>query len=123
MLKKIGFGALAVATIGAMSAIAFAGGNQDFSLHNETDFVIDELHISLANDDKWGADVLGKDVLNLGESARITFTGFKDTDCKFDVKIKKVKEDVSYVVEDIDLCEIDKVSFTSKDGKVLFHKE
>ena len=123
MLKRFGFGSLALAAIATISSLVLAAGNQDFTLHNETDFNIGELHISASDDNKWGPDVLGQDVLLKGDKTHITFTGFKDTDCKFDVKISKNGEDTAYVVEDLNLCEIDDVVFYSKDGKVFFRKQ
>jgi hypothetical protein len=96
--------------------------NQDFTLFNETGFTIGEVHISLANDDKWGGDVLGRDVLPSGEHARINFHGYKPSDCVFDMKIRRGNEGDSFVVEDVNLCELDEIAFTSKGDKVFFHK-
>jgi hypothetical protein len=97
------------------------GSNQDFSIYNETGFVIGEVHISRANDDKWGPDVLGRDVLGSGEHTRIVFSGYRADDCIFDMKIRRGNEGVSYVVEDINLCKLDIITVTSKGDKVFFH--
>jgi len=123
MFKKILTGSLAVMAIAAASSMALAeGSNQDFTVHNETGFNIGELHISLASDDKWGADVLGQDILLPSDKARISFSGYKPTDCVFDVRIRKNNEGDAYVVQKLNLCEVDDVVFYSKDDQVFFRK-
>jgi hypothetical protein len=98
------------------------GGNQDFNLWNETGFQIGEFHVSLASSSKWGEDVLGKDVLESGEHTHITFHGYTDSDCVFDMMIRKGNGGEMFQVGGVNLCEIDDVAFTSHDGHVFFHK-
>jgi len=123
MLKQLAFAAAVLTGTSTVSSVALAAGHQDFSLHNDTHFVIGELHIALANQDKWGPDVLGADTLGQDGKAHIKFTGYKDADCIFDVRIRKDNDGPFFLVEDLNLCEIDDVVFYSKDGKVLFRKE
>jgi hypothetical protein len=61
--------ALAVA-FGAPSAFA---GDQDFTLVNRTGVEIHQLYIASSAQQDWEEDVLGADVLPVGESVDITF--------------------------------------------------
>lgn len=59
---------LFLVTSAALSAQVF-----DFTLVNKTGFIIDEVYVSPADDNEWGEDVLGVDVLANGKSVEITF--------------------------------------------------
>src|SRR5580700_7788760 len=119
------FSVLGLVTISSLAAADSTpsprpmGGNQDFTLWNETGFRIGEFHVSLANDAKWGEDVLGKDVLETGDKTHITFHGYKESDCIFDMMIRKNNDGEMFQVGGVNLCEIDDVAFTSKDGHVF----
>ncbi|HVL69561.1 MAG TPA: hypothetical protein VM364_20045 [Vicinamibacterales bacterium] len=93
---------------GIVAAVMLAGialtaqGKQDFTLVNRTGLVITELYVSPTEDDEWGEDILGRDVLKNGESADISFSR-REKACKWDMKI--VDEDDDEVVwTAIDLC-------------------
>ena len=107
----------------AAHAYANTAPNQDFTLFNETGFAITRLQISPANSDKWGPNWLSG-ALPSRTSVRIDFSGsgYAPTDCLFDVKIHRGSDDVSFIVEDLNTCELDQVVFTSKGNKVFFHK-
>jgi len=61
---------LSVIALG-FAAVAFGrGGKHDFVLHNETGVEIHELYVSPHSSNTWGDDVLGRDTLPAGESAR-----------------------------------------------------
>ena len=111
--------ALLLATVGAGVALA-AGHAADFKIHNSTGIVIESLYVSEANDNEWGKDILGVDVLADGDSADIDFSGDPDA-CNFDIKL--TNGDDSWIVEDIDLCAVTKMKFTKKGSKVFFTKE
>src|SRR5690349_12660386 len=64
----------------------------DFKLINRTGLIIAELYVSPASSDKWGKDILGKDVLANGESADITFSASAD-ECNWDMKIVDEDDD------------------------------
>lgn len=91
-----------VAAVMLCGVIAQAQGKQDFVLVNSTGLIIAELYVSPNDEDEWGEDILGKDVLNNGEKAEIVFSRSEKT-CSWDLKI--VDEDDDEVVwEKIDLC-------------------
>jgi hypothetical protein len=121
MMKKI-VGVLPVVGIAVVTSLAQAqgGSNQDFTLWNGTGWTIGELHVSSSNDNHWGGDVLGQGVLNDHEKAHITFTGYKPTDCLFDIKITKGEGGPQFVVQAVDLCKVDDVLFYSEGEHVMW---
>ena len=59
--------------------------NQNFTLTNNTGHVLTTLNVSASNDNAWGPDILGRDVLANGESAEITFPR-AETACMWDIR-------------------------------------
>jgi hypothetical protein len=97
-------------TVGAsMAAGSSFAGDTDFWLVNKTGYPIREIYISAAHKSQWGGDQLGnKEVMANNKSL---FLKFKDrAACMQDMKV--VFEDNSSVAvwENLDLCEIDKLS-------------
>ncbi|MDB5098671.1 MAG: uncharacterized protein JWM80_3092 [Cyanobacteria bacterium RYN_339] len=114
------------AILGAMAAIliaspAHAAGVQDFTLHNNLNAAITHVYVSESDNPKWENDVLGKDVLENGDSWDIKFTGYGDAVCKFDIKIK-TQDDAEWIVEGVNLCEMQDIKFSMEGGKVVFEK-
>ena len=105
-MKRVMFAVcLAVVLAGSVALMA---GNQDFVLVNRTGLAIHELYVSPANDNEWGEDVLGKDVLRNGETVTIQFS-HKETECLWDMKV--VDEDGDDVIwEDFDLCKAKQIT-------------
>ncbi|HVG24041.1 MAG TPA: hypothetical protein VND45_07795 [Thermoanaerobaculia bacterium] len=89
---------IAVLLLCALAAPAFAK-NATVKVINQSKWEIHHLFISAANEDEWGEDQLGEDVLTKGDSITIT-----DIPCdKYDVKV--VDEDGDEcVIEAVDLC-------------------
>ena len=58
---------------------------QNFTVVNNTGHVVVTLNVSASNENSWGPDVLGRDVLANGESAAITFDR-GETQCMWDIK-------------------------------------
>jgi hypothetical protein len=76
--------------------------NLDFTLVNKTGLTIMEVYLSPTNDDEWGEDVMGKDVLANGEKVDITFSS-GETECNWDLKIvDEDKDDVEWTK--LNLC-------------------
>jgi hypothetical protein len=99
---------LCLAVVVAGSVAVLARGDQDFVLVNKTGLIIEELYISPANDNEWGEDVLGVDVLKNGQQVTIKFS-HKETECVWDLKIvDEEKDDV--VWEDINLCKASQIT-------------
>lgn len=91
---------------------------QDYGVINKTGMTITHLYLSPTNDDKWGDDILEKDVLANGEECGIEFDK-DDEECAYDIKIIDSKE-VAWTVTNVDLCKFTKVTFTTQKGKMLW---
>jgi len=100
---------LAIIAIGAVvvSDAAFAG-DADFTIVNKTGYVIKEIFISPASKSKWGNDRMGEEVLGDSESRLFKFSD--KASCTQDIKLVFDPSDVEIIVENIDLCSIDKFS-------------
>ena len=79
------------------------------TLENQTDWEIHELYFSSVDEKKWGEDQLGDEVIEKGESFKLT-------------KIAKDDYDVKIVDEDGDECIIDDVDFRTSEHFVMTNK-
>jgi hypothetical protein len=100
--------------------IAFAG-DQDFILVNKTGVEIDALHISPADANKWGPDILGKDTLEDGQSAEIKFHEDEEAE-KWDLRIEDEKGN-AIEWEDLNLMKISKITLHYSNGKATAEVE
>ncbi len=103
------FGAATVAASLAMSVSAWAQGKQDFTLVNKTGYTLSELYVSPAAAQDWEEDILGKDILDDGESVDISFDRGSKT-CKWDLKVVYEDDDSSAVWSGIDLCTVSRIT-------------
>lgn len=76
--------------------------NLEFEFENNSSFSIVELYASPSNVEQWEEDILGEDILEAGESARVTIRDGRRT-CEYDLKI--VFEDGDEITDTADLCE------------------
>ena len=79
---------LVLAAVAAMAVASFANGaradeNKHMTVINETQHVMVEFHASRIGTSEWEEDILGVDVLAVGESADVDF-GAND-ECMYDV--------------------------------------
>ncbi|MDA1184491.1 MAG: argininosuccinate lyase [Acidobacteria bacterium] len=104
-----------VCAVGLSTTVAAV--DLDFTLVNKTGFIIEELYVSPSEEDTWGADVLGRDVLPDGDTATINFSR-RETACMWD--IRTIDEDGDEVVwTEINLCRAVRISlFYDADGPV-----
>ncbi len=93
-----------------------AADKRDITVVNKSGESITEIYIALAREDNWGEDVLGEDVLENGESVNIHFSGYKKTDCHFDLLAKNEDGD-EWQLNNLNLCEVSTVTITSKQIK------
>jgi hypothetical protein len=106
-MKRVFIGLLCAAALSG-SASLVAQGKQDFTLVNKTGLTISELYVSPSNDEEWGEDVLGRDVLANGEKVEIAFER-KEKECVWDLKIVDEDED-DVIWEDINLCKASEIT-------------
>lgn len=99
---------IAAGVFAALAAPAFAE-DVKFTLTNASEYTIDEFYASPANDENWGEDILGEDVLEGGNAGTVTIAD-GSTECLYD--LKAVDEDgAEHVLEDLDLCKTPEVTF------------
>lgn len=91
-----------------MAPVAAHAGDADFTLINRTGYSIAEVYVSPANKNNWGRDRLGRNVLDNGRSKLFTFSD--SSNCNQDIKVVFDDDDSSVVWEDIDLCELHKIT-------------
>lgn len=102
--------AAAVAAFACLAAPAFAG-DVVFDLINSSSINLHELYVAPHDSDMWGEDILGRDVLDAGESAEVTIADGEET-CDYDLRF--VAEDGSALERsNVNLCEM--ASFTLQD--------
>ena len=122
---KIGkFGIVAV--IVGLSALLFSApvaraGDQDFTLVNKTGVTIHKIMVSPHDDNHWGEDVMGKDVLGDGESVEIKFSRTEEAE-DWDLRIED-KEGHSIVWGKLRLTKISKLTIHFEEGKATAELE
>jgi hypothetical protein len=113
---------LAGAVLAALLVVGVAvvqAAIQDFTVINKTGFTITALHVSESDNNDWEEDILGADVLPDGKSTNISFHGYSGKACEFDIRIDDEDENQS-IVEGINLCETQAVTFKKACSKVVF---
>lgn len=104
----------------AFSALVHAD-QRDFNLHNATGEVISELHISPNDSNQWGPDILGRDVLNDGQTAAIHFNGTAAPgQCIWDIKVVD-GDGEAHTLENLNLCTVTVVTFATEHGHMVYH--
>lgn len=88
-----------------------AAGQQDFTILNKTGHTVVNFQVSPTNDNNWGPDILGRDVLNDGESAKITFAREAD-ECLWDLKATYDDDDTTEMKK-VNLCEVATVTLNA----------
>lgn len=101
-------------------AISFAG-DQDFTLVNKTGVEIHNLHVSPADKEEWGEDILGKDTLENGASVEIKFHPKADAE-KWDLRVAD-KEGHAIEWSDLNLLKITKLTLHYEEGKATAEVE
>jgi len=86
LIKLLLVATLALVAVASVTVTAAQRRNLDFTLVNKTGVDIDEVYLSPTNDDEWGEDVMGKDILKSGDKVDITFSS-AETECNWDLKI------------------------------------
>ena len=98
-----------MAALLALAAVQHAfAGDADFTMVNGTGIDIAEVYISPTNKNAWGRDRLGRSTLDSGKSKVFTFTD--RAACVNDIKVVFDDNAGEAVWEDLDLCEINKLT-------------
>ena len=100
--------------LGAIAATCIAtaawAAQQDFTITNNTGQAILTLNVSPSDEESWGPDILGVDVLGAGEEAEITFPNNEDR-CEFDIRVTYEDGDTG-AWGGINLCETTNVTLS-----------
>lgn len=99
------FAGHAVAASTPAPVIAPAHDERDFTFVNSSGVVIQNLYVERSDLVDWGADILGRDVLDAGQSANIVFNGFSAGSCLYDIKVI-APDGSSLEAYQFDLCSI-----------------
>ncbi|MEY2565178.1 MAG: hypothetical protein QOH88_3371 [Verrucomicrobiota bacterium] len=109
------FGAICLLSLLGTGRIYAEEGELDFTLHNATGKVLDQVFVGPTTSEDWGDDVMGKDVVGDGESVLIKFHP-KATAKHWDLKI--VFDDGKWNMwTNFDLSTISDITISFKDGK------
>jgi lipoprotein-anchoring transpeptidase ErfK/SrfK len=84
--------------------------NQNFALNNQTGHTVMTLNVSPSNEDSWGPDILGSNVLPNGETVTVTFPR-AETQCLWDIRATYDDGDTTDV-RGANLCEMTTVNLT-----------
>lgn len=99
------------AVVFALAASAPAlSADQDFTLHNHTQYAIDSLAVSPTGADRWSADILGQDILDDHTDLVVKFP-HDERDCKWDVRISFADGSTAQL-SDVDFCAVSEVTVT-----------
>lgn len=100
---------------GATETAAPAGDqtNQNFTINNQTGHTVRTLNVSPSNEDSWGPDILGANVLADGESASVTFPR-AETQCQWDIRATYDDGDTTDV-RGVNLCATTTVNLTASE--------
>ena len=108
MRKGLFAGAFLAAAFAASAAWAAA---QDFTIHNHTGHVIVTLNVSPSDSNRWGPDILGREVLGDGEATEVSFDRNEDQ-CVWDIRVT-YDDGTENDERGINLCETTDVTFTA----------
>jgi len=103
----------AIALAASLSAaVAEDHHNRAFWLVNNTDQVVEYVHISHIGTTEWGGDLLGSEVLASGD--KIALEPFwNDGYCRFDIKVVYANND-EQIIGDVNLCQVGKVEVVDR---------
>jgi hypothetical protein len=107
VVRCAAFGAMAFA---AATGTALAQSNLNFTLVNNSGFVVVHLNVSPSTEINWGPDILGREVLANTESAEISFTPETDI-CLWDLRVTYEDKDQNEM-SGVNLCEVGEVNLT-----------
>ena len=97
---------------GAAPSATVGTARQNFSVVNATGHIVTTLNVSPTSEDEWGPDILGRDVLQNGQTAQIVFDR-AETQCNYDIKATYDDGDTTDV-RNVNLCTIGTVNLVAE---------
>lgn len=98
--RALSLAAVAVAMVGALPA---AAGDLEFMLSNKSNSALYAFYASPTSEDSWEEDILGDDVLQIGESVKITIADGRRA-CDYDFRMEFVDGDV--LEDTVNICDL-----------------
>jgi len=92
-------------------ALGLAVDARDIAVVNKTGKPVFSLFVSPVDSEEWGEDILGVDVLEDGRTVKISFSGYDDERCHFD--ILATDDDNEWLLPDVNLCEVVDITITA----------
>lgn len=77
---------------------------QNFTVNNQTGHIVVTLNVSASNDNNWGPDILGSQILQNGQSAEVSF-GRNESSCLWDIRAT-YDDGGTTDVRQVNLCEV-----------------
>lgn len=101
---------------GAPSADVQPGeARQNFTVVNQTGHTVMRLNVSASNDNNWGPDILGSQVLPNGQSADVTFNR-NESSCLWDIRAT-YDDGGTTDIRQVNLCEVGTVNLIPSGGE------
>lgn len=98
-MKRAALCAAGVLMLALTASAAHAGAKAKVTVHNNSEFAIHNFFLSPSEQDHWGPDQLGDQVIGQGDQFTLT-----DIPCdNYDVKLVDEDED-ECIVPDVDIC-------------------
>ena len=95
----------------APTASATGAALQNFTVVNNTGHTVMTLNVSASNDDNWGPDILGADVLANGQTVEVSFER-GEAQCLWDIRATYDDGDTSDL-RGVNLCEVGTVTLNA----------
>ena len=119
LLAGLGMAAAMLISVGP-SALA-ATPNGDLVFTNATSTTFTDVYICKSNAEDWGSPVFSGPV-GPGQTTKAVFTGFGEGVCKFSIRVID-SDGTKWDVDEIDMCDTDKVTFKKEGGKMKYYAE
>ncbi len=104
-LRKISIATVLSLPIVAINIHSASAEQHVFELHNESSIDIHYLFVSNSDDENWGQDILGEDVIvQSGEFGTVTIADDSDA-CLYDIKAVAADGETSVEFQQVNLCE------------------
>ncbi len=97
---------------GAAPSATVGTARQNFSVVNATGHIVTTLNVSPTSENEWGPDILGRDVLQNGQTAQIVFDR-AETQCNYDIKATYDDGDTTDM-RNVNLCTIGTVNLVNE---------
>ena len=104
-------GMIVIGSLLALSLQSAFADQRDFTLMNGSPITIANLYVGPVDSSDWGSDILGRDVLDSGESVDIVFDGDSAGDCAYDIMVRGQGGEEGYLYK-VDLCSVSLVTFS-----------